>query len=89
MAAAEAIAVGVPVVVSRTTGVAPVVEKYECGKLVEAGDIDGLRAALAYIFEDSSWRHQARNNALLAASVTYSYNSYGERMAAVYADLVV
>jgi glycosyltransferase involved in cell wall biosynthesis len=89
MAAAEAMAVGVPVIVSRTTGVAPVVEKYECGKLVEAGDVDELRAALADIAGDASWRRRARINSLRAASATYSYDSYGERMAAVYADLVV
>jgi glycosyltransferase involved in cell wall biosynthesis len=89
MAAAEAMAAGVPVIVSKTTGVAPVVEKYECGKLVEAGDVDELRAALADIVDDASWRRRARINSLRAASATYSYDSYGERMATVYADLVV
>lgn len=87
MAAAEAMAAGVPVIVSTATGVAPVVEKYECGKLVEAGDVDDLRASLADIASDASWRRQARINAVCAASAAFSYASYGERMAATYAEL--
>ena len=89
MAAAEAMAAGVPVVVSKTTGVAPVVKEYECGKLVEAGDIDELRAALTNIAGDPSWRRRARVNSLSAAAAAYSYDSYGERMAAVYSELAV
>jgi glycosyltransferase involved in cell wall biosynthesis len=89
MAAAEAMAAGVPVIVSRTTGVAPVAEMYKCGKLVEAGDVDELRQALAAIASDASWRRQARTNALRAASAEYSYDSYAKRTAAVYAELVV
>lgn len=88
MAAAEAMAAGVPVIVSKTTGVAPVVDAYECGRLVEAGEIDELRAAVASFADDASWRHQARINSLSAAAASYSYASYGERIAAVYAELV-
>ncbi len=89
MAAAEAMAAGVPVIVSRTTGVAPVVEKYKCGKLVEAGEVDELSAALRDIGDDATWRRRARINSLRAASATYSYDSYGERMATVYAELLL
>lgn len=89
MAAAEAMSVGVPVIVSKTTGVAPVVEAYECGKLVEAGDVDELCAALASIADDVIWRQQARINSLRAASANYSYDSYSERMVAVYSELIV
>lgn len=88
MAAAEAMAAGVPVIVSKTTGVAPVVEKYECGKLIEAGDVDELRVALADIASDADWRRGARINSLRAAVAAYSYASYGERMATVYAELL-
>lgn len=88
MAAAEAMAAGVPVIVSKATGVAPVVDEYDCGKLVEAGDVNELRAALAYIAADTCWRRRARINCLRAAVATYSFDSYGERMAAIYAELV-
>ncbi len=88
MAAAEAMASGVPVIVSRTTGVAPVVEKYECGKLVEAGEVNELREALADIASNASWRQLARTNALRAASAAYSYEAYAGRTAAVYTELV-
>jgi glycosyltransferase involved in cell wall biosynthesis len=89
MAAAEAMAAGVPVIVSRTTGVVPVVEQYQCGKLVEAGKVDELCAALADIARNASWRQQARINSLRAASAEYSYHSYAERMTAVYVGLTV
>jgi glycosyltransferase involved in cell wall biosynthesis len=88
MAAAEAMAAGVPVIVSKTTGVAPVVDEYDCGRLVEAGDVDELCAALDDIAADASWRRRARINSLRAAVGTYSFDSYGERMAAIYAELV-
>jgi glycosyltransferase involved in cell wall biosynthesis len=88
MAAAEAMAAGVPVIVSNSTGIAPVVEEYECGKLVEAGDVDALRVALVDIANDASWRRRARINSLRAAAATYSYASYGKRMSAVYAELI-
>jgi glycosyltransferase involved in cell wall biosynthesis len=88
MAAAEAMAAGVPVIVSRSTGVAQVVERYDCGRLVRAGEVGELRAALASTAGDASWRHQARRNALRAASAAFSYESYGAHMTAIYSDLV-
>ena len=88
MAAAEAMAAGVPVIVSKTTGVAPVVKEYGCGKLVEAGEVDELHTALADIAEDASWRRQARVNSLRAALTAYSYDSYGRRMASIYTQLM-
>lgn len=89
MAAAEAMAAGVPVIVSRTTGIAAIVERYECGKLVEAGNVDELRDALVDIVSDARWRRRARVNSLRATSANYSYDSYGRRIADVYAELVV
>ena len=88
MAAAEAMAAGVPVIVSKTCGVAPVVEEYECGKLVEAGDIDGLSDALTEISYSPDWRREARCKSLRAASAAYSYKSYGERMTTIYQELI-
>lgn len=85
MAAAEAMAAGVPVIVSKTTGVAPIVEKHDCGKLVEAGRVDQLCAALADIVGDAAWRRRARLNSLRAVSATYSYDSYGSQIGAAYA----
>ena len=87
MAAAEAMAAAVPVIVSRSTGVAPVVERYACGTLVTAGEVDELRDALAAVAGDPSWRREARANALRAAASAFSYEAYGEQIAAVYAEL--
>lgn len=88
MSAAEAMAAGVPVVVSKTTGVASVVQMYECGKIVDPGEIDQLRDALAEFYRDSAWRGRARINALQAAVDTYSYSSYRKRISEIYTRLI-
>jgi glycosyltransferase involved in cell wall biosynthesis len=64
------------------------VEKYKCGKLVEAGEVDELRVALADIAHDKSWRRLARTNSLRAALDAYSYESYADRITAAYRELM-
>jgi glycosyltransferase involved in cell wall biosynthesis len=88
MAAAEAMAAGVPVIVSRITGVAPVVEKYECGKIIEPGDVTALHEAIIDVASDASWRLNARASSLRAALLTYSYNAYSTKMELLYKELI-
>lgn len=88
MAAAEAMTAGVPVIVSRSTGVAPVVEEYDCGKIVEAGDENSLGTALEDVAKDETWRDGARVRSLKAAAENYDFGSYGTRISAAYAKLI-
>jgi colanic acid/amylovoran biosynthesis glycosyltransferase len=48
----EAMAAGVPVVASRMTGVAELVQDEETGLLVEPGDVSDLAAKLVHLVED-------------------------------------
>jgi glycosyltransferase involved in cell wall biosynthesis len=63
----EALAVGTPVIATRTGGVAEVVSDGENGLVVEPEDVDALAAAIARFFEDADLAARLRSNA--AASV--------------------
>jgi glycosyltransferase involved in cell wall biosynthesis len=84
VAAAEAIASGVPVIVSSRTGIAPLVQKHGCGAVVELGG-DGLRRALERVAF-------LRGDARLATShalAEISPETHGARMYELYDDLIV
>jgi glycosyltransferase involved in cell wall biosynthesis len=83
LAAAEALCAGVPVVVSRTTGIAPIVEQYGCGAVVDASE-ESLRAA----FSDPTRFDRDRERAVLAAQHEFGLEPHGRRLAALYRDLV-
>jgi glycosyltransferase involved in cell wall biosynthesis len=63
----ESLAMGTPVIATRTGGVAEIVRDGENGLLVEPGDAAGFRAAVRRYFADESLRAHLRANA--AASV--------------------
>ena len=59
----EALAVGTPVIATRTGGVAEVVRDGENGLLVEPGDVDALAAAIRRFFADDELAARLRANA--------------------------
>ena len=59
----EALAVGTPVLATRTGGVAEVVRDGENGLIVEAGDAAALAAAIARFFGDPELAARLRANA--------------------------
>lgn len=63
----EALAVGTPVIATRTGGVAEVLEDGRNGLVVEPGDLDALTAAIERFFADHELARRLRANA--AASV--------------------
>jgi glycosyltransferase involved in cell wall biosynthesis len=63
----ESLAMGTPVIATRTGGVAEIVQDGENGLLVEAGDTEAFAAAVRRYFEDGPLRERLRMNA--AASV--------------------
>jgi glycosyltransferase involved in cell wall biosynthesis len=63
----EALAVGTPVIATRTGGVAEVVRDGENGLVVEPGDVDALAGAIKGFFADAELQARLRANA--AASV--------------------
>jgi glycosyltransferase involved in cell wall biosynthesis len=63
----EALAVGTPVIATRTGGVAEVVRDGENGLIVEPGDVDALADAIKRFFADAELQARLRANA--AASI--------------------
>ena len=82
-ATAEALALGVPVVVSKTVGLAPVVERYGCGSVVPAGNSDAWADALA-LYMDPARRRAASGQALLCAQAEFSLAAMGKALLHTY-----
>jgi glycosyltransferase involved in cell wall biosynthesis len=82
----QALALGKPVVATRSTGVVDYVEDGVEGYLVDAGDVAGLRDAVLRIAGDEELRSALAARAL-ARGEQLSYARHAERLAAVCADL--
>jgi glycosyltransferase involved in cell wall biosynthesis len=87
MAGAEALAHGLPVVVSPTTGIAEIVERRGCG-IVAPSDPGALARAIATLATDPATYVESSEKALEAAAEELSYSSYGSTLAAQYRQLV-
>jgi glycosyltransferase involved in cell wall biosynthesis len=73
----EALAVGTPVIATRTGGVAEVVRDGENGLLVEPGDVDALAAAIERYFGDASLAGRLRANAAPSVEAYGADRVYG------------
>lgn len=85
MAAAEALASGVPVVVSDSTGLAPLIAEFDAGIVVPTGDVDALVAALARLAEEGRARQERRQAAVSATALRLSFEAYGNAIVQIYA----
>ncbi len=66
--AAEAAAVGTPVIVTRTTGISDYVAKYDCGQIVEPRSGHAIAVAAAKLLDNRAlWGAQSTNGPGLAA----------------------
>ena len=84
MAAAEALCAGVPVVVSRSTGVAPIVANYDAGLVVEP-TVHDLKQALESLHDHRLLRYLRRG--AVAAAHEFDLGHYGARLGNHYAGL--
>jgi glycosyltransferase involved in cell wall biosynthesis len=64
----EALAVGTPVIATRTGGVAEVVRDGENGLVVEPGDVDALAEAIERFVGDAELAERLRANAALSVA---------------------
>lgn len=91
MAGAEAISAGVPVIVSSQTGIAPIVERYECGFVLDLEtDPDGLGPLLATVRDTVSapdW-YELSENALRGAGEALTFGAYRGEIESVYRDVL-
>ncbi len=83
----EAMASGLPVVVTPNTGAEDIITDGREGLLVPPGDPDALAQALLSLYEDDD-RRIAMGEAAVGTASAWSWDAYGDRVAAVYADVL-
>jgi glycosyltransferase involved in cell wall biosynthesis len=88
MVAAEAMAVGVPVVVSRSTGIAPIVEQYGAGVVVSSGIEAELTNAVRSLMYLPGRLESASLGAAQAARHALSFDAYAEAVTEVYSRAI-
>lgn len=84
-AAVEAMALGVPVVVSDAVGLASTIAAQRCGSVVPVGNVDALAQALAK-YQDSAMCKQMGERAHACALNSFSLAAMGEQLAALYRE---
>lgn len=83
----EAMALGLPLVVSRIPALEEVVEENENAWLVDAGDVTGLADALAKLLSDVDTRRRFGERSSAIFEERFTLSSSANRMAALYHDL--
>ena len=86
IAAAEALARGVPVVLSRDVGIAPDVEQAGAGCVV-AGDASSLASAIAALVESPDRLIAMRRSALALARARFSWNACAASLESLYEEI--
>lgn len=82
-AVAEAMAAGVPVIVSDQVGLAHLVEQEQCGRVVPVTDVNALKQALGRYFDPITRRHEGRR-AHATARTAFSLPRMGTALERVY-----
>ncbi len=86
--ALEAMAAGVPVVVSNSGGLAEVVDREETGVVVEAGSPDALAWGVVHVLEQPELSKQRAQRAYVKATTEYNWNTIAEHTARLYERLL-
>jgi glycosyltransferase involved in cell wall biosynthesis len=83
----DSLANGVPVITTDIGGVGDVLKKYNCGIMVEDGDIIGIERAVESLIVDVKLRKKMAQNGLEAIKEEYNWNLMEERLIKVYDEL--
>ena len=83
----QAMASGLPVVVSRATGAADMVTAGGEGEILEAGDVDGLSGALAALIDDAGRRERQGAAARARVAKGWTWDDYSDRAVDSYRTL--
>jgi len=87
LAVAEAMAAGCPVVVSPEVALAPEIEKYGAGVVVD-GKVDGLRNVLRQLLRDEVRRHSMGQNGRQLILDQFTWERVARQMMEVYEDIL-
>ena len=89
MAGAEAMAAGLPIILTRSTGLAAIAEEYDCGIVAKSGGVEDLVEAIVRFSRSGSERREALSaNSLTAACRTLTFRIYGDRIVDLYRSLL-
>lgn len=83
----EALASGTPCIGSRVGGIPDVITP-DVGKVVDAGDVQGLSAAIESFLIDNDLWETASANARIRAETQYDWHSLAERMIEIYQTVI-
>ena len=83
----EALASGTPCIGSRVGGIPDVITP-DVGKVVDAGDVQGLSAAIKSFLIDNDLWETASSNARIRAETHYDWHSLAERMIEIYRTVI-
>ncbi|HTU14855.1 MAG TPA: glycosyltransferase [Solirubrobacterales bacterium] len=87
MSAAESMAVGVPPIVSRRTGVASLVEEFDAGIILPEPTVENLAGAVREMAADPQLRAGYRDRSLIAVNERLSFRVYGIQIKRLYEEL--
>ncbi|MEP0869910.1 glycosyltransferase [Trichocoleus desertorum AS-A10] len=87
VAVAEAMAAGLPVVITPGIQIAPDIASAQAGLVVE-GEVDALAAAIAQLLNSPELRQQLGENGRRFAQSHYSWDAIAQQLAAVYTAVV-
>jgi glycosyltransferase involved in cell wall biosynthesis len=83
----EAMMLGKPIIVARDTNIDGIIEKFECGLVVEFGDLKELENALLSLEKDSELRVRLGKNARRAYESTYNWTKMESRLLKLYESI--
>ena len=84
----EAMMLGVPIVVARDTNIDSIIQKFDCGLVVDYGDVNGLEAALTTLANDLTLRNRLGRGARRAYESTYNWTEMAARLQSLYAAIL-
>jgi glycosyltransferase involved in cell wall biosynthesis len=87
IAVAEALAAGLPVMITPDVQIAPEIQAAKAGLILEA-DVEKWTAAITQLLNNSSQRYQFRENGKQLAKNRYAWTSIAQELASVYTAII-
>ncbi len=84
----ESMAMAVPVIASDVGEVRSVMEKSDCGLVVDCGDVPAVEAALRRLLRDAALRRRMGENGLAQARAEYNWEMEGKKLIRMYEELL-
>ena len=87
LAAAEAMAIGIPVVATKVSGLEEIVEDEETGMLIPAGDMSALSKSIVRLLSDSEQTERLGSKGRQKVRAVFSVDIFNRSWLAAYSDL--